>query len=60
MQPLLHLEPAVAPTVRHAGTLLLILGFGWLLISLISVLDEHLRERFVSGGSATRGARRGS
>ena len=60
VQPLLHLEPAVAPTVRHAGTLLLILGFGWLLISLISVLDEYLRERLASGVSATRGARRGS
>jgi small-conductance mechanosensitive channel len=49
VQPLLHLKPAVAPTVRQAVTLLLILGFGWLLISLISVLDEHLRERLVSG-----------
>ncbi len=56
VQPLLHVDPAVAPTVRHAGTLLLILGFGWLLISLISVLDEHLRERFVSG--AVRDERR--
>jgi small-conductance mechanosensitive channel len=49
VQPLLHLEPAVAPIVRHAGTLLLILGFGWLLISLISVLDEYLRQRLVAG-----------
>ena len=49
VQPLLHLEPAVAPTVRHAGTLLLILCFGWLLISLIAVLDEHLHERLLSG-----------
>jgi small-conductance mechanosensitive channel len=49
VQPLLHLKPAVAPTVRQAVTLLLILGFGWLLISLISVLDEYLRERLVSG-----------
>jgi small-conductance mechanosensitive channel len=48
VQPLLHVDPAVAPTVRHVGTLLLILCFGWLLISLISVLDEYLRERFVS------------
>jgi small-conductance mechanosensitive channel len=50
VQPLLHLEPAIAPTVRHAGNLLLMLGFGWLLISLISVLDVYVRERFVSGG----------
>ena len=49
VQPLLDLEPAVAPTVRHAGTLVLILSFGWLLISLISVLDEYLRERLASG-----------
>jgi small-conductance mechanosensitive channel len=56
VQPMLDLEPAVAPMVRHAGTLLLILCFGWLLISLISVLDEFLRERFVSG--AVRDERR--
>jgi len=49
VQPALDLAPAVAPTLRHAGTLLLILGFGWLLISLISVLDGYLRERLVSG-----------
>ena len=56
VQPMLHLEPALAPTVRHAGTLLLILCFGWLLISLISVLDEYLRERLASG--AVRDERR--
>ncbi len=49
VQPLLHLEPEVDPVVRHAGTLLLILGFAWLLISLISVLDEYLREHLVTG-----------
>ena len=58
VQPLLHIEPAVAPTVRHAGTLLLILCFGWLLISLISVLDEYLRERLVSGVGDDRRAKR--
>jgi small-conductance mechanosensitive channel len=49
VQPLLHLEPGVVPPVRHAGTLLLILAFGWLLLSLIAVLDESLRERAVAG-----------
>jgi small-conductance mechanosensitive channel len=49
VQPLLHLEPALVPTLRHAGTLLLILAFGWLLLSLIAVLDESLRERAVAG-----------
>jgi small-conductance mechanosensitive channel len=49
VQPLLDLAPAVAPTMRHAGTLLLILTFGWLLISLISVMDESVRERLLSG-----------
>jgi small-conductance mechanosensitive channel len=49
VQPLLHLERAVVPTVRHAATLLLILAFGWLLISLITVLDESLREHSVAG-----------
>jgi small-conductance mechanosensitive channel len=58
VQPLLHLEPAVAPTVRHAGTLLLILCFGWLSISLISVLDECLRERLASGARDDRRAKR--
>jgi len=58
VQPLLHLEPAVAPTVRHAGTLLLILCFGWLLISLISVLDERLNEHLLSGVGDERRAKR--
>jgi small-conductance mechanosensitive channel len=58
VQPLLHLEPAVAPTVRHAGTLLLILAFGWLLISLISVLDERLNEHLLSGVRDERRAKR--
>jgi len=58
VQPTLHLEPAVAPTVRHAGTLLLILCFGWLLISLISVLNEYLRERLASGVRDERRAKR--
>lgn len=58
VQPLLDLKPAIAPTVRHAGTLLLILGFGWLLISLISVLDERLHERLLSGVRDDRRAKR--
>jgi small-conductance mechanosensitive channel len=49
VQPLLSLEPAVVPTVRHAGTLLLIVSFGWLLISLVSVGHERLREHLLSG-----------
>jgi small-conductance mechanosensitive channel len=48
VQPLLHLERNVVPTLRHAGTLLLILAFGWLLVSLAAVLDESLRERAVA------------
>ena len=48
VQPLLHLAPAVAPAVRHVATLLLIFSLGWLLIALISVLDEYLRERIPS------------
>jgi len=58
VQPMLHLEPAVAPAVRHAGTLLLILGFGWLLISLISVLHERLNEHLASGVRDERRAKR--
>jgi small-conductance mechanosensitive channel len=49
VQPLLHLEPALVPTLRQAGTLLLITSFGWLLISLVSVLDDSLRARALAG-----------
>ncbi len=49
VQPLLELEPGVAPTLHHAGTLLLIFAFGWLFVSLVAVLDEHLRERLLAG-----------
>ncbi|HXY38309.1 MAG TPA: mechanosensitive ion channel family protein, partial [Vicinamibacteria bacterium] len=49
VQPLLELKPDVAPTVRHAGDLLLIASFGWLLIALINVLDDRLRDRVVAG-----------
>jgi small-conductance mechanosensitive channel len=48
-QPLLDLEPAVRPVVRHAGTLVLIASFGWLLISLIGVLGEYLSGHLASG-----------
>jgi len=58
VQPLLDLKPAVAPTVRHAATLLLILGVSWFLISLISVLDEYMRERLLSGVRDERRAKR--
>jgi small-conductance mechanosensitive channel len=58
VRPLLALDPEIAPTLRHAGTLLLILSFGWLLISLISVLDDYLHERSLSGVHDERRARR--
>jgi small-conductance mechanosensitive channel len=58
VQPMLNLQPAVAPTVRQAATLLLILGFGWLLASLISVLDEYLRVNLLSGVRDERRAKR--
>jgi small-conductance mechanosensitive channel len=58
VQPLLDLAPAVAPVVRHAGTLLLILGFGWLLASLMSVMHEYLRVRLLSGVGDERRAKR--
>jgi small-conductance mechanosensitive channel len=58
VQPLLHLEPALVPTLRHAGTLLLILAFGWLLMSLVWVLDESLRERAVAGARDETRAKR--
>jgi len=57
VQPLMHLQPAVAPAVRHIVTLLLIFGLGWLLIALISVLDEYLREGIPSGLSGAGRAR---
>jgi small-conductance mechanosensitive channel len=58
VQPLLSLEPAVVPTIRHAATLLLIVSFGWLLISLGSVVQERLRDRLLSGVQDDRRARR--
>jgi len=57
VQPLMQLRPAVAPAVRHVVTLLLIFGLGWLLIALISVLDEYLGERVPSGLSGAGRAR---
>lgn len=58
VQPLLHLDPTIAPTLRHAGTLLVILGFGWLLISLVSVLNEYLHGHLLSGVQDDRRAKR--
>jgi small-conductance mechanosensitive channel len=58
VQPLLDLEPKIAPTVRHAATLLLILSFGWLLVSLIGVLDEVLRARLLVGVHDDKRAKR--
>jgi small-conductance mechanosensitive channel len=52
VQPLLHLHPEVDPALRHAATLLLILGFGWLLIALISVMEQSLRDGALSAGGA--------
>ena len=50
VQPLLHIHPDLAPAVRHGATLLLILGFGWLLIALISVMDQSARDGALSAG----------
>jgi small-conductance mechanosensitive channel len=49
IQPLLALEPAAAPTIRHAATLLIIMSFGWLLISLGWTVQERLRDHLLSG-----------
>ncbi len=49
VQPLLRLEPALVPTLREAGTLLLILALGWLVMSLVWVLAESLREHAAAG-----------
>ncbi len=58
VQPWLRLEPSLVPVLRHTGTLLLILAFGWLLVSLVWVLAESLRERALAGaGDETRGRR---
>jgi small-conductance mechanosensitive channel len=58
VQPLLELKPTVAPSVRQAVTLLLVLGFGWLLVSLIAVLDEVMRQHLLAGVRDDRHARR--
>jgi small-conductance mechanosensitive channel len=49
VQPLLDVRPDVAPTVRHAGTLILIFAMGWLLIALASVPAAYLRTKPVAG-----------
>jgi small-conductance mechanosensitive channel len=58
VQPLLELKPAVAPVVRHAATLLLIAGFGWVLVSVVSVLEDVVRRHLLSGVADERHARR--
>jgi len=45
--PLARLSGEVLETVRHSMAVLLILGTGWLLIALTSVLDEFLNKHFV-------------
>jgi small-conductance mechanosensitive channel len=49
VQPLLDVKPDVAPTVRHAATLVLIFAMGWLLIALASVPAAYLRSRSPAG-----------
>ena len=49
VQPLLDVKPDVAPTVRHAGTLVLVFGMGWLLIALSSVPAAYLRTKPLAG-----------
>jgi small-conductance mechanosensitive channel len=46
---LTELEPAANPNVQHAATLLLLVGFAWLAIALIGVLEAYLRERLLAG-----------
>lgn len=58
VQPLLDINPNVAPIVRHAGTLLMIFLFGWLLVSLTSIFRQLLTERLLSGVRDNIGARR--
>lgn len=49
IRPLLDLEPTTTPAMRHTGTVIMIWSFGWLLISLIAVLDGYWRERLLTG-----------
>jgi small-conductance mechanosensitive channel len=58
VQALLDLKPAVGPALRHTGTLLLILSFGWLILSLAEVLQERLRDHLMSGVRDNRRAKR--
>jgi small-conductance mechanosensitive channel len=58
VQPLLDLEPAAVPTIRHAASLLLIMSFGWLLISLGWVLQERVRDHLLAGVRDDRRAKR--
>lgn len=58
VQPLLEIDPNVAPFVRHAGTLLMIFLFAWLLVSLTSIFRQLLYDRLLSGVRDDFGARR--
>jgi small-conductance mechanosensitive channel len=58
VQPVLDLEPVAVPTVRHGVTLLMIVAFAWVLISLIHGTKAYLQLRLVSGAPDDRRARR--
>ena len=49
VQPLLDVKPDVAPTLRHAATLVLIFAMGWLLTALTSVPAAYLRTKPLAG-----------
>lgn len=58
VQPILALEPTVAPVARHTVTLILIFAFAWLLVSLTTVFDEFLHDRLLTGEPDNLRARR--
>lgn len=47
--PVTTLSGWLEETIRHTLAILIILGIGWLLVALTSVLDEFIQKRFVIG-----------
>jgi small-conductance mechanosensitive channel len=47
MLPVMALSGGQAEAIRHILAILLILGIGWLLVALTSVLDQFVHKRFV-------------
>jgi small-conductance mechanosensitive channel len=58
VQPLLDLEPRIAPGVRHAVTLVIVLAIGWELLALIAAFAQYVTATSLAAARDDRHARR--